>query len=109
MVNLPFHFKRVRLSLCTTRLTFHVPRDELLWRFVTILSNQQNVSLPVYYVQKWLAFNSALFFQRSKCFDENVRGDVTDNILEARSDSYTGNFDTGQLLLVLSTEFMAKL
>ena len=34
---------------------------------------------------------------------------MTDNILEARSDSYTGNFDTGQLLLVLSTEFMEKL
>ena len=40
-----------------------------------------------------MAFNSkGRFFQRGKCLEENVRGDIIDDILKAGGDSDTGIF-----------------
>ena len=58
-----------------------------------------------------MAFNSkGRFFQRGKCLEENVRGDIIDDILNAGGDSDTGIFDGHWTTIgVLSTEFMGKL
>ena len=41
-----------------------------------------------------MAFNSkGRYFQKGKCLEENVRGDIIDDILKAGGNSDAGNFD----------------